>query len=260
MPFCRECGNEYIETDQFCKKCGYQLKNEENVKSDFLNDKKISNTIIWWVAFMPLIGLSIENAGSILFNTPISNLWWITLILNIVLCYIDERKIKKIYPEIPLMREWVLLIPVYLFKRAKALKQTMAYFIVWIVMFAIICFVPQNLILNNSTLNFGLGSSQTISTVKSGEFFDYSGMSVGQAIDDYLIEEKWTSFNTDSGQQVVQVEGETPYKDDKSSLLLIQFIVANDGSFSMSYLSVDGQSQDASYFTYFLDTIYGQNN
>jgi hypothetical protein len=261
MPFCRQCGTEYSNTDVYCNKCGGKLAGEQQkTQNKNLSYPNVKNTIIWLVAFMPLIGLVIENTCAIAFDTSIGNLWWITLIVNIVLCVIDQERIKKAYPNLAIMKAWIFLTPVYLFKRARALKQSLAYFIVWIVMFCLIAFIPQSFILNNPIFNFGLGSSQTIEMVKEGTFNDYSGMSVGEAIDKYLSDEEWTSFNSDTGEQIVQVEGNTSYYEGHSYSILIQFIVNSDSSFNMSYLSVDGQPQSVNYYNYFLDVIYGEYN
>ncbi|MCB1659010.1 MAG: DUF4339 domain-containing protein, partial [Pseudomonadales bacterium] len=62
----------------------------------------------------------------------------ITLILNIGLSYWDEKRIKAAGTNTESFSGWVWLVPVYLFQRAKALKQNLAYFIVWIVCFVIV--------------------------------------------------------------------------------------------------------------------------
>jgi hypothetical protein len=66
----------------------------------------------------------------------VSNLWFITLGINIGLSYFDEKRLKKAGHNTEAMgAAW--LVPVYLFKRAEVLKQKNSYFIVWCVMFVL---------------------------------------------------------------------------------------------------------------------------
>jgi hypothetical protein len=64
--------------------------------------------------------------------------WFITLALNIGLSYFDETRLKKAGHNTDKFKGWVWLVPVYLYQRATNLKQNLAYFIVWIVCFALI--------------------------------------------------------------------------------------------------------------------------
>lgn len=60
----------------------------------------------------------------------------ITIALNIMLSILDERKLEKAGVKTEKFKGMVWLVPVYLFQRAKALDQSLAYFIVWIVCFS----------------------------------------------------------------------------------------------------------------------------
>jgi hypothetical protein len=109
-----------------------------------LSGVHVNNTFVWILAFAPLIGLFLEGVVAGLFSAndfaadlAISNskYWFVTLILNIGLSYLDERKLKAAGHNTDKFKGWVWLVPVYLFQRAKAMKQNLAYFIVWIVCF-----------------------------------------------------------------------------------------------------------------------------
>ncbi len=115
-----------------------------------LSGEHINNTIIWLLAFAPLIGYFLEwiVAGAVHGNNQFaaqvamanSKYWFVTLALNIGLSVLDEKKLKKAGHNTDKFKGWVWLVPVYLFQRAKATKQNLAYFIVWIVCFVLVLF------------------------------------------------------------------------------------------------------------------------
>jgi len=101
-----------------------------------LTGDAINNTIIWWLAFAPVLGAVLAGFLSGFTHKSISNFWWATLVLNIALSIADERALKKAGHSTEKMGSaW--LVPVYLFNRAKILKQSNAYFIVWVVLFCL---------------------------------------------------------------------------------------------------------------------------
>ena len=97
----------------------------------------VSNVWVWWLAFAPALGEFIAGFFSALLSIPLGYLWWITLLLNIGLSTLDERKLRQAGHDTSRMgAAW--LVPVYLFKRAKVLRQNNAYFIVWCVLFGLL--------------------------------------------------------------------------------------------------------------------------
>ncbi|HOF62532.1 MAG TPA: DUF4339 domain-containing protein [Candidatus Latescibacteria bacterium] len=101
-----------------------------------LTGSAVKNDIVWALAFAPLYGLWIEQAVALGIDEDVSNLWFITLGINIGLSYFDEKRLKKAGHNTEAMgAAW--LVPVYLFKRAEVLKQKNSYFIVWCVMFVL---------------------------------------------------------------------------------------------------------------------------
>lgn len=112
-----------------------------------LTGEHVNNSVVWVLAFAPILGFILEYvvAGMVYDSEysaerAVSNgkFWYITLILNIGLSYWDEKRIKAAGTNTESFSGWVWLVPVYLFQRAKALKQNLAYFIVWIVCFVIV--------------------------------------------------------------------------------------------------------------------------
>ena len=63
--------------------------------------------------------------------------WFITLLLNIALGYLDERRLRKAGVDTTMFGKLAWLVPFYLWQRAKTLGQKPAYFWVWLVMLAL---------------------------------------------------------------------------------------------------------------------------
>ncbi|MDI1270530.1 MAG: DUF4339 domain-containing protein [Polaromonas sp.] len=131
------------------------LKLERTELKAYLDDKAppplrgehINNTVIWVLAFAPLIGLMLEYfvAGIIYRNGRLAELavennkyWFITVALNIGLCYYDEHRLKLAGHDTSKFKGLAFIVPVYLYQRAMALHHNLAYFIVWIACFLFI--------------------------------------------------------------------------------------------------------------------------
>lgn len=100
----------------------------------------VDNTMVWVLAFMPIIGSIVEYMVMDAFNVWGRSLWFITFFLNVLFCSLDDKKLKAAgYNTDSLGSAW--LIPVYLFNRAKMLAQSPSYAIVWIVTFVIMLFI-----------------------------------------------------------------------------------------------------------------------
>lgn len=111
-----------------------------------ISGKHVNNTIVWVLAFAPLIGFLFEVFVSFMIDgsgdagaAAIDNdkYWYITLALNIGLSYFDEKRLGQAGWDTSKFKGMTWLVPVYLFKRAKVLNQSLAYFIVWLACFAI---------------------------------------------------------------------------------------------------------------------------
>jgi hypothetical protein len=101
-----------------------------------LSGNAINNSIVWWLAVAPLLGAFAAGFLAGLTTVGVDKFWWTTLALNIGLSIADEKRLKKAGHDTSKMGQaW--LVPVYLFKRAKILRQNNAYFIVWIVLFGL---------------------------------------------------------------------------------------------------------------------------
>ena len=104
-----------------------------------LTGEAVNNTLVWWLAFGPLLGIVVAGFLSGATGKDITDFWWTTLVLNVALSVADEKKLKKAGHATDSMG-LAFIVPVYLFKRAKVLKQSNSYFIVWIVLFVLSLF------------------------------------------------------------------------------------------------------------------------
>lgn len=113
-----------------------------------LTGQHVSNTLVWVLAFAPILGFMLEafvsgivsggnehRAMRALFD---GDFFYITVALNILLSVFDEKRLKKAGNNTDKFKGWVWLVPVYLYQRAKNLRQSLSYFIVWIVSFVLI--------------------------------------------------------------------------------------------------------------------------
>lgn len=124
-----------------------QLLNE--VAPPPLTGSQINNTVVWVLAFAPIIGGILEYMVAYsMYNSDYKaeeavlsgQFFYITVALNIALSFWDEKILTKAGHDTNRFKGWVWLVPVYLYKRADALNHNMAYFIVWIVTFLALLF------------------------------------------------------------------------------------------------------------------------
>lgn len=108
---------------------------------------RIPGGAVWTLAFAPLIGyvLEIWTAGlngmsfeAAYLAVGAGQYWFISLLLNIALGYLDERRLRKSGVNTATFGWLAWLVPFYLWRRAKALDQKPAYFWVWLVMLILI--------------------------------------------------------------------------------------------------------------------------
>ena len=114
-----------------------------------LAGRQVNNSLVWVLAFAPLIGYLLEwivafavhdseyRAEQAMAET---SYWYVTPLLNILLSFLDEKRLQRAGHDTRRFKGWVWLVPVYLYQRAQALGQNLAYFAVWIACFALVLF------------------------------------------------------------------------------------------------------------------------
>ena len=106
-----------------------------------LTGAAVSNGLVWTVAFVPILGTLLQYLIAGMTESNPNSLWFITLCLNIGICIADDKVLKNAGHDTKKFGGWACLVPVYLFKRSRALNQTPAYFIVWMICFVISFFL-----------------------------------------------------------------------------------------------------------------------
>ena len=108
-----------------------------------LPGSRIPGGVVWTLAFAPFIGYALElwTAGlnGMSFDEAYEAVsggqyWFITLLLNITLGYLDERRMRKAGVDTTTFGKLAWLVPFYLWRRAKTLGHKPAYFWVWLLM------------------------------------------------------------------------------------------------------------------------------
>lgn len=146
MVFCRGCGAQIHSTAASCPHCGAP---QVAVSAAAQPGVAVDNGVVWILAFAPLIGYLLEYivAYAVNGNGWLAELamrgnryWYVTLLLNIGLSLLDERRLEKFGSDTSKFKGMVWIVPVYLYQRAKALNHNLAYFITWIVCFVLVIF------------------------------------------------------------------------------------------------------------------------
>lgn len=93
----------------------------------------IDNRLVWGVVAVPVVGIILELIIGM-------NLIVLYIAANVLLCFFDEKKLKKAGHNAPV--NWMIfVIPVYLWKRAELLGQKKNYFWGWIAAFFLSIFI-----------------------------------------------------------------------------------------------------------------------
>jgi hypothetical protein len=115
---------------------------------------KVNNIAVWFLAFGPILGVLAEyfftgfinsggDLGEIQAKIDMINhkYWYVVLIVNFALLFWDYQILKKANVDMKYIQKIIILIPVYLYKRAQMFNDNLAYFIVWIAAFILSLYI-----------------------------------------------------------------------------------------------------------------------
>lgn len=117
-----------------------------------LKGDNINNVFVWIIAVAPiwgefvrafiLAGMYGDNVYQYNLALTSGELWYLFIVFNIVFCALDGYTLNKSGVNVNRFMWWILfLVPVYLYKRARHLSQSLAYFWVWIACFVLSFFL-----------------------------------------------------------------------------------------------------------------------
>lgn len=99
-------------------------------------------------------------------------------------------------------------------------------------------------------------SSRALSVVREGYFYDYPESLIGESFANFFSDGYWDYFVTFDDEDVVEFTGSF-YLDGQLVEALFQFLVyLEDRTFETVYLEVAGESKDADYLAFILDSIF----
>ena len=224
-----------------------------------LSGDHVKNTYMWILAFAPILGYVLESfiAGQkygVYIYT--GEFWYTTLALNILLCIFDSVVLKKAGHDTSKFIFWFFLIPVYIYSRAKHLKQSQICLIIWVVAFALTLLLSgTELNSKASTWQFpnflstisGFGDSKAIKLVKSGKFHNCPGKTVEQAVNGFLGSPTWESGIGVDGQTkgltLVNIRGRMTVHGKEVNALLQLIVDENNGTFNAHALEFNAVPQ-----------------
>lgn len=104
-----------------------------------LASERVPQGLIWVLAFAPLIGAFLEGLVSGIARVPTTSLWWITLVLNCGLSVADQRRLNGAGYQTKGIGA-ALVVPVYMWHRAAALRHRPWYLAAWVTCFGLSMF------------------------------------------------------------------------------------------------------------------------
>jgi hypothetical protein len=112
-----------------------------------------SNSMVWILAVSPLLGITVQALIADIFIFRFNSLWVITISINLLAAIMDMEILKHESLYNPRIGN-PMLIPVYLYKRAKTLDQPLYYLLVWCFSIIAILFTPSWKIASFYNLNY----------------------------------------------------------------------------------------------------------
>jgi|SRR5579883_425991 ribosomal protein L40E len=187
---CPRCGAELGDrSNSFCAKCGAGLYTPQ---SQQLTIPHVDNTLAWTLAFAPMLGV-LAAIALIPVDVSLATVAGVAAFaVNVVLSVLDERRLKRsgAIGDKSLVGWALFLIPVYLYKRARILRQSAAIPVVWCVCFVGSFAVEASL---PGIIGVPIDSARAESVIESG-ILSQTGFSVSVQCPSHVIAKPGNSF------------------------------------------------------------------
>ena len=208
---CKECGKEISDTLDVCIHCGCPLKNKKK-DTPKIDNKKVSNKLIWLVSLLPIISVLIYL--SVWYLTKSYYLGIIILILimcifSILFIVLDYKKLNKLGLDkstLGMNKVYNIIIPKYLFKRFRVLNQNPSYFIAWIISATV--FIVM-IILRINPLFLLTDTSKYIDQVYDYKLDSCNNGTYEELINNIVVNQDWQSEIDMQGNVTVTVSGKS---------------------------------------------------
>jgi hypothetical protein len=154
-----------------------------------LSGSAVNNTYVWILAFAPIIGSIFEGLVGVVTGISLGSLWIITVVLNVVLCNFDEKKLRNAGYDTSKLGSY-FVVPIYLYNRTKLLKQNYGYFITWCLVFLLLLFPSSPLmgVMSPISHEISMGrETQIIETTVLGQTSTTSLVQVHQGVSGLFI-------------------------------------------------------------------------
>ena len=249
---CPECGKEISDTADKCIHCGCPLHNENNN-----GNKQVSNVYIWLVAILPFLSvLLLWVVWYLLESYFIGMIIMIIVfcILSIVLIKLDYTSLKNRGVDVTPFGKFSLfkiVIPKYIYKRANILKQSLSYFVVWLICVIFYCIVIVVGFNPLGLLNY------SVKQVQNGILYDCPDYTVKELIDTAIKNPKWESETNFDGESLVIVSGQMNYGGRKSNVT-IEYTIKDD-DINFNDIKINGESKSIDLYNEMIDNICNVN-
>ena len=232
---CRECGREISDTSDKCIHCGCPLNTNINISGE-----KVSNFYMWILAFLPLLSIFFLFCGWIIFDSYIIGMILtiiFELVFNIALIYLDYNSLKESDINVSSFGKFSLfkiVIPKYIYKRADILKQSLSYFVVWIV-----CFIV--FVISILAIFIQMGLLEVTSTkVQETYLEECNYYTLGDALESYIENATWKTKIDLFNEKLVTVSGQMIYYGEMEDVVIIYAIRGQEYQFKD--MQIDGKS------------------
>lgn len=160
-----------------------------------LASSDVDNRFVWALVGVQIIGALL----GLLFDI---NIGWLILIINVILCVVDERRLKAAGYDAP-ETYWAVLIPVYLWKRANLIGHSKNYFYAWIAGFVLLVIVG----FMDSDSEIEEAACPIVTTIIHDQFYQKASC-IAVAIDDEPKDDFYTAtaYLDDGSQRSITIE------------------------------------------------------